>query len=220
MSNRVIKCLKGAVLGAVLTSLVVLLALGQRVNRNTNESVPIKADFPNDDPHLDGDFYDFAEKYSVKLIKKFSDKLGLAPLSTTAKSGVFEFRIWTNLGSLADPKLLIVRSTTAGNNAYFFDIDRHADPIKFRKEQVASPNSGWNKILYDVRSSLTTPTSLTRDPKFSLERDEGVILLELRDNDKYRRVLYGHNTRFPDGKRSIEICKYMASEFDANMDCE
>lgn len=75
-------------------------------------------------------------------------------------------------------------------------------------------------MLSEVRNSLTTAGGFARDPKFSLERDEGVILVEVLDKAEYRRVLYGHNTRFPDGKRFIEVCNYLASEFDADMDCK
>ena len=74
-------------------------------------------------------------------------------------------------------------------------------------------------MLFEVRSRLTTPKGLVRDPQFSLNRDEPVILLEVLDKGEYRRVFYGKNTTFQDGKRLIEVCDYLASEFGVNMEC-
>lgn len=210
---------------SILAFFVILISTGcpatdRGVNRNANESVQVNAGLPSGGYLIeDDDFYESAEEDSVKLVKEISEKLGLAPLPKTAKPGEFEFRIWTNLGSLGDPKLLIVRSNfSAGeNNADFFDINKHADPLKFRKEQLAGPKSGWNRMIFEVRSRLTTPKGLVRDPQFRLERDEGLILLEVLDKEEYRRVIYGQNTSFQDGKRLIEVCNYLASEFDINM---
>lgn len=224
MSNRGIKYVWRSVLLSVLTSLIILLPTGcsapdQGVNRNTNDNVQVNAGLPSGGDLIENDSYEFAEEYSVKLIEEISEKLGLVLLPKTAKTGEFEFRIWTNLGSLNDPKLLTVRSSAGENNAYFFDIDKHADPLKFRREQLAVPKSGWNKMLFELRSRLTTPKGLVRDPQFPLERDEGLILLEVLDKGEYRLVLYGQNTSFPDGKRLIEVCNYLGSEFDINMHC-
>ncbi len=73
-------------------------------------------------------------------------------------------------------------------------------------------------MLFEVRSRLTTPKGLVRDPNFDLNRDEPVILLEVLDKGEYRRVFYGQNTSFQDGKKLIELCNYLASEFDVDMD--
>ena len=74
-------------------------------------------------------------------------------------------------------------------------------------------------MISEVRSRLTTPKGLVRDPQFKLGRDEPVILLEVLDKRDYRRVFYGKNIASPDGKRLIEVCDYLSSEFDVHMDC-
>lgn len=224
MSNQGIKCLWRSLLFSVLTSFIILLSSGclftdQRANRNTNESVQVNADLPSGGDLIETDSYEFVDELSAKDIKEVSPKLGLAPLPKTARPEEFEFRLWSNSGGLGDEKLLTVSSSGSENNAYFFDINRRADPIKLHRDHLASPKSGWNRVLFEVRNRLTTPKGLVRDPQFQLSRDEPVILLEVLDKGEYRRVFYGQNTSFQDGKRLIELCDYLTSEFDVNMDC-
>jgi hypothetical protein len=209
---------------SVLTTLVVLLSTGcpatdQMAGRNTNETRPVNADLPSGGDIIEIDRYEWADDGLEDLIKDISPKLGMAPLTKASRPEEFEFRIWTNLAGLGDPKLLGIRSSSSENNAFFFDMNRGADTIKLRRDHLANPKSGWNKMLFAVRSRLTTPKGLVRDPQFQLRRDEPVSLLEVLDKGEYRRVFYGQNTSFQDGKRLIEVCDYLASEFDVNMDC-
>jgi hypothetical protein len=211
-----------SVLLSVLTAFVVLLTTGcvatdQGANRNAIVIAPVNTDVPSGGDLIEIDSYDFVDELSERDIKEITQKLGLAPLSKTARPEEFEFRIWTNLGG--DAKLLNVRSSGSENNAYFFETNSRSDPIRFRREHLASPKSSWNKMLFEVRSRLTTPKGLVRDPNFDLDRDEPVILLEVLDKGEYRRVFYGKKTTFPDGKRLIEVCDYLASEFDVSLDC-
>jgi len=231
MSNRGIKYLLRSDLLSVLTSFVILLSTAclttdQGVDRNTNESVQASPALPSGGALIEeeDDGYKFVEESSARQIREICAKLGLAPLPKTAKPGKLELRIWTNLDDIvANRKLLIVRSgvsaTAFVNDAYFFDMEKNADPLKFQKQHLTSPRSGWNKMLFDMRNKLTTPRGLVRDPDFPLERDEDLILLEVLDKGEYRLVLYGHKTSFPDGKRLIEVCNYLASEFDLDMNC-
>lgn len=223
MSNRGIKCVWSSVLVSILTSCVILLSSGclatdQGVNRNTF-IVPVNTDVPSGGHLIEIDSYEVVEEHLVKDIEKISQKLGFAPLPKTAQSEKFELRIWTNLGGLGDPKLLGVRSNGTENNAYFFDMNRHAEQIKLRREHLASPKSGWNRMPFEVKSRLTTPKGLARDPNFDLNRDEPVILLEVLHREEYRRVFYGQNTSFADGKRLIQVCEYLTSEFEVDMNC-
>ena len=223
MSNPGLKCLWSSFLFSVMSFVILLstgcLATDQGVNRNMNESVRVNADLPSGGDLIETDSYESVEELLTTDINNISPKLGLAPLPKTARPEEFEFRIWTNLDGLGDPRLLGVHSNRKENNAYFFDIGRDADHIKSRREQLASPKSGWNKMLFEVRSRLTTPKGLVRDPHFSLNRDEPLILLEVLDRGEYRRVFYGQNTPFQDGKRLIAVCDDLASEFDVDMDC-
>ncbi|MCC6329734.1 MAG: hypothetical protein IT174_14560 [Acidobacteria bacterium] len=178
------------------------------------------ADLPSGGDIIEIDPYESADAYCGDLIEKISPKLGLAPLAkTNAGPEQFQFRLWTNLCGLADPKLLDVRSGGKENSAVFFNINRRADAIKSPGQRLASPKSGWNKMLFEMRNRLTTPKGLVRDPNFDLDRDESVILLEVLDKGDYRRILYGQKTTFPDGKRLIDTCKYVASEFNIEMNC-
>lgn len=196
------------------------LADGLGVNRNTNESAVTKADLPSGGHLIEVDLYESADNYCESLINETSPKLGLAPLPQAARSGVFEFRIWTNLGGLSDPKLLRVHSITSGNSGNIFDLTREIGTLELRKkEPLSAPHSGWNNMLFEVRRRLTTPKGLVRDPNFSLQRDEPLIVLEVLDKGDYRRVLYGQGTTFPDGKRLIEVCNYLASEFKIALNC-
>jgi hypothetical protein len=224
MSNRRIKCLWISALLSVFTSAVILLSTGclapdQGVNRNTIVIVPVNTDVPSGGDLIQIDSYESADEYLEILIKEISPKLRLVSLAKTIRPEEFEFRIWTNLAGLADPKLLGVRFNGIDNDAYFFDMNRRADSIKLRREHLAIPKSGWNRMIFDVRSRLTTPKGLVRDPQFSLDRDEPLILLEVLDKGEYRRVFYGQKTSFPDGKRLIEVCEYLAREFDVEMNC-
>ncbi len=154
------------------------------------------------------------------LSTKRHQNSNLPPLSKAARSEVFEFRIWTNLGGLSDPKLLRVYSINSGNSGSIFDLTREKGSLELRKkEPLPAPLSGWNKMLFEVRSRLSTPKGLVREPQFSLNRDEPLIVLEVLDKGDYGRVLYGRGTTFPDGKRLIEVCNYLASEFAVDMDC-
>lgn len=224
VNNRSIRCLCSSVPLSVLTSFIILVSTGclatnQGVVRNADENVQVNAHLPSGGDIIEIDSYEFSDEYLKILIKEISPKLGLVPLAKTGRPEEFEFRIWTNLGALGDPKLLGVRSSGNENNAYFFDMNRNGEQIKERREHLATPKSDWNRMLFEVRSRLTTPNGLVRDPQFPLSRDEPLILLEVLDKGEYRRVFYGHNTSFPDGKRLIEVCDYLASEFDVDMDC-
>lgn len=221
-SQRGIKWEKRSVLLSVLASFIVLLSSGclftdQGVNRNTNQSSQVNVDVPNGGDLIEIDSYEFVEDSLTTDIKKISQKLGLVALPKTAPPEKFEFRIWTNLGGLGDAKLLIIRSSGNENDADFFDINRALDPNRFRRENLSSPKSGWSGMLFNLRNRLTTPKGLVRDPQFQLSRDEPVILLEVLDKGEYRRVFYGQNTSFQDGKRLLELCHYLASEFDVGM---
>lgn len=224
MSDQGIKCLGNPILLSVLTASVVLLSAGcsstnQSISQNSNKSVQVNAELPSGGDLIEIDFYEFADKDIGDLIKEISPKLGFAPLVKTVGPKGFEFRIWTNLGALADPKLLGVRLSGTETKAYLFEMDRRAERIKSRRDKLASPKSGWNKMLFEVRSRLTTPRGLVRDPQFRLGRDEPVIALEVLDKDQYRRVIYGKHTSFSDGLRLIAVCDYLSAEFDINMSC-
>jgi hypothetical protein len=227
MSDRKCKYLSCLVLLSVICLSSGCSTTDREVNLNTSPGVQVDAVPPGggsliEDQDEDDD-YEFAKEYSAKQIKEYSEKVGLAPLSKKSTFNGFEFRIWTNLGCLDDPKLLVVRSSVDGqafkDNASFFEMDRSAEPFKFRKEHLAEPKSGWNKMLFELRGRLTTPKGLVPDPQFPLERDECIILLEVLDKGEYRLVLYGQHTSFPDGKRLIEVCNYLASEFNVDMHC-
>lgn len=212
------------VLLSVLMSFIILLSSGclstdREVNRNTNQASQVNADVPSGGDLIEIDSYELVEEHLTTDIKEILPKLRLAPLPKTARPEKFEFRLWSNLGGLGDAKLLIFRSSGNEKHADFFDINSRTDPIRFRKEQLASPKSDWNRMLFEMRNRLTTPKGLVRDPKFELARDEPLILLEVLDREEYRRVFYGRNTSFKDGKRLIELCDYLSSEFDVNMDC-
>lgn len=226
MSDRPIKSLSSRTLLPVITVFVALLAIGclatdQGANRNTNEVVQAVGDLPSGGDIIEIDPYESVDASCGDLIEKISPKLSLTPLAkTNAGPEQFQFRLWTNLCGLADPKLLDVRAGGKENSAVFFNINRRADSIKSPGRRLAIPKSGWNKMLFEMRNRLTTPKGLVRDPDFDLDRDEPVILLEVLDKGDYRRILYGQKTTFPDGKRLIDTCKYLAAEFNIEMNCE
>lgn len=190
-----------------------------KVAVNTNAESTANAGVPSGGDIIELGSYEFIEGLLDEEIKEISLKPGLEPLSKTVKSERFEFRLWKNPSGRGREKLLIVRSDRRKNNAYFFDMNRRVKPIEVSRQHLLSPKSGWDKMLYELRNRLTTPKGLVRDPNFRVERDEPLILLELLDKGEYRRVFYGQNTSFPDGKRLIDVCDYLASEFGVNMDC-
>lgn len=213
-----------SVLFFVFTTFIILLSScclfsDKQVNRNTNESVQVNPNLPSGGDLIEIDAYEFAKEGLTADIKKISQELGLFPFPKTARTEELEFRLWTELGGLGDAKLLTVRSSGNMNNAYFFDIGSALNPTRFRKKPLAKPKSGWNRMLFEVRSRLTTPKGLVRDPQFSLSRDEPVILLEVLDKGEYRQVFYEQYTSFQDGKKLIELCDYLSSEFGVDMDC-
>lgn len=189
------------------------------VNQITNENRPAIIDSPTDRDLMEIDHYESADEYFETLMEEIVPKLGLVPLQKTDGDGEFELRIWTNLGGLHDPRLFGVRVKGVENNAYFFYLSRDGNQIKERKEHIANPKSGWDRVLYEVTNRLITTKSLVRDPQFSLDRDETVILLEVRDKREYHRVFYAHGTSFGEGKRLIEACEYFGHEFDLDLNC-
>jgi hypothetical protein len=224
MSRHPAKCLGSLILLSVVTFLVVLrlagcLATDHSVNRNANTSVQVNSNLPSSGDLIETDLYEFADQDLGNLIEEISPRLGLAPLAKTDPARQFEFRIWTNLGGLADPKLFGVRFNGTDNDAYFFEINRHPYSIKLRQDHLGNPKSGWNRTVFEVRSRLTTPKGHVRDPQFELMRDEPVILLEVLDKGEYRRVFYGKGTAFPDGKRLMQVCDYLSAEFELDLEC-
>ena len=222
MNIQVTKRFWRVVLFSVFTPFVIVLITGcsatdQGVNRNATEIVPVNTDLPSGGDLIEIDSYEFVDELSEKDVNKILPRLGLAPLPKTARPEKFEFRLWINLGG--DAKLLNVRFDGIDNDANFFEINSHSDPIIFRRDALASPKSGWNRMIFEMKSRLTTPKGLVRDPYFELSRDEPLILLEVLDKGEYRRVFYGKYTSFPDGKRLIEVCDYLAAEFDVGMEC-
>ncbi len=224
MSNQWSKFFGNPILFSVLTSFVIFLSAGclttdQTVDRNANKTIQVDTDLPSGGDLIEIDLYEFADEDIGNLIKEISSKSGLTLLENAGQPTEFEFRIWTSLGGLADPRLLGVHLIGGESNAYFLEIDRYTNKVKSRRDKLANPKSGWNKMLFEFRSRLTTPKGLVRDPQFQLSRDEHVILLEVLDKGEYRRVLFGQNTAFTDGKRLIAVCEYLATEFDTDMIC-
>ncbi len=211
-------------ISALLTGFVVLVSIGcsvtdQKVNRNENETLQPNHSIPSDGALIEFDFYQAVDTDLEHQLNEISPRLGLVPLAKANRLEGFEFRLWTELAARGDPKLLGMSSTGSETNAYYFEMDRNADSIKSRREHLPSPKSGWNRMLLDLRTRLQTPKGLARDPNFDLNRDEPVIVLEVFDKGDYRRVIYGHNSSFPDAKRLIHVCDYLAAEFDVEMGC-
>ncbi|HEV7699495.1 MAG TPA: hypothetical protein VGO43_04640 [Pyrinomonadaceae bacterium] len=209
---------------SVIASLVLIFFTGcagtdRSASRSSNENAQTKSDLPSGGDIIEIDPYESADAYCGDLVKKITGKLALTQLPKKVGGEEYELRIWSNLGGLVDPMLLGIHPKGGEDRAYFFVIDRGTDQIKSRRERLQSPKSGWNRMLFEMRSRLTTPKGLARDPKFDLMRDEPVILLEVLDRGEYRRVLYGQKTSFADGKRLIEVCEYLASQFDVEMEC-
>lgn len=226
MNKSFVKVLKVTDMLGGLTLFIFLLSTGclttdQGIHQNTNVNIHVGVAGPGGGEIIEIDFYEVVDNSIVNVLEEISPKLGLTPLARADRSEEFEFRIWTNLDGVGNPKLLGLRKNEkeSENNAYFFEINRHPYSIKLRKDHLPVPKSGWNRMLSEFRNRLTTPKGLVRDPNFDLGRDEPVIFLEVLDKGKYRRVLYGQNTSFHDGKRLIEACEYLASEFEVNMDC-
>ncbi len=208
----------------LLTVFVVLVSTGclatdQKANRHENQALQPNPNIPSDGALIEFDFYQAVDNDLEDRLNKICPRLGLIPLSKANRPEGFEFRLWTKLAARGDPKLLGMSSTGSETNAYYFEMDRNADSIKSRREHLPSPKSGWNRMLLDLRTRLQTPKGLARDPNFDLNRDEPVIVLEVFDKGDYRRVFYGHNSSFPDAKRLIHVCDYLAAEFDVEMEC-
>jgi hypothetical protein len=222
MIHRGLKCFTRLAIFSILAA-GIALAIGcvtsdHADSGNKNASIPVTGDLPSGGRLIEIDSYDFADKYLEKDLETILPKLGLSPLTQISNREDFKFRIWTDLGGLVDPRLLGVDFNGRENEAYFFKMDRGAY-AKSRKQVLTSPRSGWNQMILELKSRLTTPKGLIRDPQFSLERDEPLIALEVVDREEYSRVLYGKHTQFRDGKRLIEVCEYLAFEFDIDMSC-
>jgi hypothetical protein len=188
----------------------------QAGNFNTNLQADVQT--PNGGPIIEDDLYALADADLSARVDSMIRKIDLRSLVKGDLKGGFELRLWTNLGSLKEPRLFGIRSDSRQKRAYFYVFSGAADVIKESVENVANPASGWNKMVFEVRSRLTTPQGLRRDPNFSLARDEPVMMLEVVENGDYRRIFYGQNTSFPDGKRLMAMCDYLSSEFPIDMD--
>jgi len=206
--------------------LIILLASGCTSNdkansRNANENSQIRYELPSGGDIIEIDLYEMSDNLIDQEVRKISSRLGIVPLAKIGRSDEIEYRLWTNLGGNVDPKLLGVYSNRVENRGYFVDIKKDNDyAVQLRNDDLAIPNAGWNKMLFELRSKLTTPKGLVRDPQFSLYRDEPLILLEVLDKSGYRKVLYGKHSAFPDAKRLIATCVYLSAEFDVDLDCQ
>ena len=217
--------MRKSILLSIFTYFIILLSSGcvfmdQDLNQNTkNQGSYVNANVTNRDDLVKNDASEIIEYHSKKHIKEFSLALGLAPLNKTARRKEFEFRLWINLGSPGDEKLLLIRSSGSDNCAYFYHINRIVDPTSFGKELLGSPKSGWITLLPEISDRLIIPKGLVLDPQFDIDRHEGVIWLEVVEKGEYQHVYYGHHTSFDDGVRIIKLCEYLSNEFGLDIDC-
>lgn len=203
----------------VFCLMAVLLAGCSRADRPGEQNIVVhkEAEGPSGGPMILRDRYDIVRDHLVKDIAEKSRILGLAPLKRPGRMDDMELRIWTKLGGFDNAKLLGVRSIEGKYSAYFFETDGKTAISENRN--LPAPRSPWTKMLFELRSRLTTPEGLERDPNFAMIRDEPVIVLEVLDGDTYDMVFYGHFTEYKDGERLISVCEYLAGEFGVDPDC-
>ncbi|MDM7921067.1 MAG: hypothetical protein QUS14_02115 [Pyrinomonadaceae bacterium] len=177
-----------------------------------------QADGPSGGAMILEDTYDLVKKRVIPDVAEISQGIRLDPINGPRRKDDLEFRIWTKFGGTGDAKTLGVRSSEGRYSAYFFETD--GTKAVAGSKDLPAPRSPWTKLLFEVRSRLTTPLGLVRDPEFSLSRHEPLIVLEVFDAGEYQMVFYGHLTKFKDGKRLISVCEYLAGEFDVDLDCD
>jgi hypothetical protein len=210
---------------SIFTWIIIFLSAGcsfsePSFNQNTNESRQVNSNVIKGDNFIDNDSNKKVENFVKEFIKEIPPKLGLSPLTNTSQHTTFEFRLWINLGMPSDEKLLIVRSSRSDNQATLYHLRKTLDKqIRFDKEILANPKSGWNPLLSEISNQLVTPKRLVFDPQFNLTRHEGVICLEVVETGEYQSVFYGQHTKFEDGVRLKNLCEYLSGEFSINIDC-
>jgi hypothetical protein len=199
------------------------------VNQNTKESQHVNSKVTKGNDTVENDTnkklenldkIKKLENYFRGEVKQIPRKLGLVQLTKTSLRNDFELRLWINLGMASDEKLLIVRSSSSGNNASLYHLQKTtSDPLIFNKEVLASPKSDWKSFLSEISNRLATPNRLLLDPNFDISRHEGVIFLEVLEKGEYQFVFYRQHTSFGDGIRLINLCEYLSGEFGVNIDC-
>src|SRR5689334_9843854 len=102
-----------SILLSLLTFLLIIVSSGclctenTNENRNTNENVQVTFDPERSGDLIEIDPYEFTDGYVESLMKEISPRIRLTLLAKTIDGPEkFEFRIWTDLAALGDPKLL------------------------------------------------------------------------------------------------------------------
>lgn len=208
----------------VFAGLVVLHCTGcksaeQRIEQNRSQNSAANDDVPSGGDLIEADAYEYVAEGIDLETKTISKEIGLPPMEADGRNETLVFRLWSNFGGLGNARLLSIRTGPYESDAEFFEIYSRSDPLAAHCEKPAGPRSGWNEMRFELRNRLTTPKGLVRDPNFELQRDEPLIVLEVFDKGEYRRVFYGMNTSFADGKRLISVCEFLAIEFGVDMDC-
>lgn len=204
----------------IVTFLAVALAAGcSGFTPETDQSWPVNSPSDNRVEPVETPSNNLSDKDIKDLILESCRQNRLVPLTTTGRRGVFELRLWTNIGLLHDERLLIVRSSGSRNQAGFYHLRSVFGEGKFQKAVLVGPISGWSTLQSNIKSRLDTPDRLMPDPQFYLGRDEGLIYLEVVENGEYRIVYYGQHSKFDDAVRLKDLCRYLSDEFGLDIDC-
>jgi hypothetical protein len=134
---------------------------------------------------------------------------------------MFELRLWLNVGLVGDERLMVVRVDKNRGNAFYSEFEEWATsrPVPPGRN-LPEPKRGWKNLQEEVSNRLTAQGKLKRDPKFLLDRHEGLISLEYAQNGEYQFVFYGHHSSFEDAVRLKDVCEFLSAEFGLNLDCQ
>lgn len=166
------------------------------------------------------DDYEFADEHLAKLISETLPKIGLGSISDSRNYADFELRLWLGLGARTDPMLLGFRTVDSKHSALVLLLEKRSDSLRLKNIVRAKPRSEWSDFIAEARFRLDAPNLPTRDPIFTLDRDEPLIVLEVFEDGTYHRVLYRYKTSSDDAKRVVALCEFIAYEFGLKAPCQ
>ncbi len=158
-----------------------------------------------------------------RAVKAESQKLALKNLSESDSRN--EVRIWVGFG-LITPRCFILKREGGSDSATYYSTEPDpAATARARKTSLVtltlkSPKSGWNDFEAFLKAKGVDSTiKLIADVDYSADPDSEAIVIEVKSHAGYNMVFFPADTKSPDGRKAIEVCHKIESEFNVRMGC-
>lgn len=164
-----------------------------------------------------------------RAVKELSDNYDVINLKEKRlQKNEMELRIWSSIGF--DYERCFILNKDSGNWNAFVLTPKVADgeivrtkqgKIVSEKTSFSTPKSGWEEFdKHLIEQGICYPLTYSFDKEYVPPIiDEGVIILEVKQNMNYSLVSFREFTKSEDGKNILNLCKKIEKEFDAVIGC-